>query len=228
MAKLIIDSMTSLEAFDVCRENTTELLPYIVRLIMENEKRYKRTVYAGNKTMYWFKRTCFERNGISYCIIPYSNGKSDYKKYGLLFFIIAEFTHRGNTYYGERLNNGQMRIFTNHFLGRYIERHLKDDSTPSIETLITFLMETHGHSFGFMQTSRDGSDIIAQTNIGSICETVLSPTILLAKTFVDNETIVRGPKKEAYEKNKILSGVAYYNKLGLRVMPNISNTFFRV
>ena len=220
--KIILDKMSLTEAGIIAYERSIEVFIKYAPMIDERLNKYKRILIRRGNVKTYFKPLTIKSVDITFHLIPNCLGKTDFNKYGLRVLVAGEFRLNGDRYYSLLLNGtskefSQIAIYTTHFLERYVERHLGDDSPINIETFIKFLKETDAISCGFQEGNSD--NIQWTTSIGNICGCVLHPRVLLSKTYIDNSTIIRGKKKEANEKGNELTKYFTTNKIGFRTIP---------
>jgi hypothetical protein len=216
--KIILDTMELVEVGDVVYERSKDMLTKTAPKFIHKQKEYARVMQRRGNVKTYFKPITIVDNEITYYIIPSCLGKNDLKKYGIRGMVACEFRYQGEKFYGLCLNNlNQISLYTTHFIKRYIERHLKDDSLANAETFIKFLMETDGISNGFDEC--DDNKVQWQTSIGNTCGCMLSERVLLHKTFIDSTTIIKGKKKDANARGNELMKYFRLNNVGVRTLP---------
>jgi len=100
-------------------------------------KNYKRVcLKLDAEERHVFKRVDFSHNGIKYHIIPFVDGKHDYKKRGMNSVLFATFIWKGGLWAVLIADNLKPRSFyTPHFFDRFIERNkVAADGTLDIMT----------------------------------------------------------------------------------------------
>lgn len=220
--KTIVDTMSLADVGLLILEKAEDISKKMGSYIKnEKEPSYKRIIYKRGEEKIFFKPIKCSEPNIDFYLCPSCISKSDYKKYGLRLIIAAQFRYCGQFFYAnvvlDQIIGNQLLIYTTHFLERYIERHLKDKTTPkSFDTFYRFLRETDGKSIGILNETYElhNGDIQAVTSIGNLCEEVIHPNVILVKTFIDNDTIVRGPKKEANNLGNTITKYTEFDKLG--------------
>lgn len=225
MAKIILDTMSLTEVGLIVYERSIGICEKISPLLNHKQKEYARIMIRKGNVKTYFKPITIENYDITFHLIPNCLGKADLKKYGARVLIAGEFRYKGDRFYSLLIGNcGQISIYTTHFLERYVERHLGDDSPINADTFIKYLMETDGVIYGF----DEGVDNKIQwaTSIGNVCGCVLHPRVLFHKTFIDNSTIIKGKKKEANDKGNVLMNRTVLNRVGNRTLPYGISKYF--
>lgn len=186
-------------------KNLTEHFDEIFAKFNALQNKYRKAVLKQNTDdSIFFKPIERKSNGFTYIIYPSSNGKRDFKKYGMIFFLVTPFYVDGKPYYvrydGVKRNN-KFNVYTQHFFDRYIERHLGNESNLSmVEVIKDFLKETD--ALDYIKAAEgdkyeNGLQLANKVGVDSV--TKISDNILLHKTFVGNSTIRMGKRQEAKE-----------------------------
>ncbi len=213
---MIVDTMSLQEVGETILKTAIKNIPRIKGMVRSKERTYKRIIYKGLKDMYDFQPLQFEADGINYHLCPYSIGKSDYKKYGMLYTLFAHFYYNGTNWYCTITNNFKsVSIYCNHFFERYIERHLKDDSSVNPEIVRKFFNETdHLHYNRLIENPKHPNCIYSSSRIGVCCGYRVSKNILAFMTYIDKDTLTLGDKKESYDIGLKALDSVYMNEKG--------------
>lgn len=216
--RIILDSMDLAEAGDVVLERSVELIKKLAPKLLHMEKDWYRIMLHRGNVKTFFKSIRIDSNDITFHILPNCKGKADMKKFGVCYMIVSEFKLQGQRFY--TLTTGkldQISVYTTHFIERYVERHLDDDSPIDVRTFIKYLKETDGVTIGF----GEGEDNKLQwtTPIGNSCGCMLNERVMLHKTFIDKSTLLYGKKKDANDRGNKLAQHFTMNRLGQRVLP---------
>ena len=225
--KIILDSMDLAEVGQIVLERSVDKMTDAMCAMLRKQKDYERAMRRRGEVKTYFKPIVYKDVDITFNFVPYCNGKKDLAKYGLLFLIIGQFRHSGDNYYFMSMldcyKNGkipQVAIYTTHMLQRYVERHLKDDSPVNFDTFFKFVRETDGLSIGFEDENYKVENSCQwATSIGVTCGEVLHPCVLLHKTFINEDTIMKGKKKTTIDNGYLLSNFMQYDKYGRRFLP---------
>ena len=213
------------EASDVVLERSFDVIKQKSPKLLHMEKKWYKMMLGRNNVKTFFKTIIVESNDITFNIIPYCNGKADMKKYGVSFMVASEFKCQGQKFYSLVVGNfDQISIYTSHFLERYVERHLDDDSPINIDTFIKYLKETDGITFGFVEIEKN--KLQWATHIGNTCGCMLTEKVMLHKTFIDKSTILKGKKKDANDKGNELTQYVKMNHIGQKILPQGIKKYF--
>lgn len=222
--RMILDSMDLAEVGTAVLERCFSKYKECLGFLYHKRKDYARAMRNRGETKTYFKPIIKKDLDITFYFLPSCNGKKDLAKYGAIVTLVGQFRYRGENYYFMLLINdrtdGQVAIYTTHFLQRYVERHLKDDSPLNIDTFIKFIKETDGISFGFVDDGyKTENSCQWATSIGNTCGNVLHPNVLLHRTFINADTITKGKKKEAFDRGFSLKDYVTFDSLGIRKLP---------
>ena len=226
--RIILDSMDLAEVGTVVLERCFEKFIDCTDKVKYLLKDYARVMRNRGEVKTYFKPLVKKDFDITFYVLPSCNGKKDLAKYGVNVMLVGQFMHKGDIYYFMFiLKTGQISIYTTHFLQRYIERHLKDDSPLNIDTFIKFVKETDGLCFGFTDDGyKTENSCQWATSIGNTCGNVLHPNVLLHRTFINADTIVKGKKKDAFDRGSSLRQYISIDDLGHRRLPqSITNNY---
>ena len=200
---MIVDTMSMKEVGDAIIKSAQ---PIILGFISDNspkEKAYRRIILKGGERRYDFKPLHYETDSINFYLCPYSNGKRDYKKYGLLFCMFAHFFYKGTNWYALLCGGCQtVNLYRQHFFERYIERHLKDESKVSIETVRRYFKETdYLTNCRIVENPKHKDCIYGATNIGVCCGYHCGKRMKVWLTYIDKETLSKGDKRDIFDES---------------------------
>ena len=201
---MIVDTMSIEEVGNAIIKTAKANIERIANAILSKDKLYRRTILKGGERRYDFKPLRSIVDGITFYVCPYSKGKKDYKKYGIMYGLFAHFYYQGTNWYAMLCGNGdRTTLYQQHFFERYIERHLKDGSKVSIDTVRHYFKETdYLTSCKMIENPNHPNCVYGATNIGVCCGYHCgSNRITVWKTYIDKETLYRGDKKEVFDKS---------------------------
>lgn len=218
---MIVDNMTLQEVGEAILKAAINYYPTIMSKLAYKERDYRRIVIKGLKDRYDFKPIPFKAYGIEFYLCPYALGKSDFKKFGIAYCLFAHVYYRGTNWYCLVMNDFcGLQMYCNHFFERYIERHLKDDSIVNAETVRKYFKETDYLTYNrVIENPRHDNCLYATTKIGICCGEIITENVLVYKTYIDEETIIRGGKKEAFDFGTERLDAVITNEMGLREIP---------
>lgn len=198
---MIVDTMSMEEVGKAVIKAALASRMKILGLSERKEGKYRKIILKGGDKQYNFKPIPMVTDGITFYVCPHSKGKRDYKKYGLLYGLFAHFFYKGTNWYALLLQNYErVAIYQQHFFVRYIERHLKDNSEVTIETVMKYFKETDYHAeTKTFENPLHEKCIYGATNIGVSCGYHCGRTILIWLTYIDKETLTKGAKKEHFD-----------------------------
>lgn len=218
--RIILDTMELNEVGDVVLQRSLEMIEKTAPRVSHKQKDYMKIMQNRGNVKTYFKPITVADYDITFHIIPSCYSKNDLKRFGVRVMIASEFRYQGEKFYGLVIGYfNQISLYTTHFIERYVERHLKDDSPINVNTFIKFLMETDGMSYGFDEC--EDNKIQWVTSIGNTCGCVLSERVLFCKTFIDNSTIIQGKKKDANDKANSIMKYIDLNAVGVRAIPRV-------
>lgn len=198
---MIVDTMNYNEVGKELLKYYSGNIGRITGLLLHKGKEYRRIVLAKGERRVDFKPLCYENDGNEVFIFPFSNGKKDFKKYGMSFYLVVRFFYRGQFWYakfdGRYMDT--VEIYNYHFFQRYIERHLKSDDKVGIDIVFRFIKETNAVTMS-KKIDSDKYDNCAygSTSIG-MCLGQEFDNIRVWKTFIDKSTIEYGIKKKTFD-----------------------------
>ena len=213
---MILDNMTLEEVGKSLLRTTRDNEKRFIRLVTHRIKRYRRVVIRRNSRTNFKLIKCTIEN-VDFYICPYSYGKKEMKKNAVWFCLLASFKYQNRRLFCSiDESSTHVALYTTHFLERYIERHLKDDSQPGIETLRRFENERN-HIVCAMDVKDPIYDnrIIAGTRFGIGCGYKVADNVFMYKTYIDKETIRAGEKFRVLETSESLLapvGVDNFNR----------------
>ena len=203
LTRMIVDTMTIEELGDAVIKTVQANIFGITNVLFSKDKLYKRIIIKGGEKRYDFKPLRSEADGITFYVCPYSNGKRDYKKYGLSFALFAHFFYKGTNWYALLCdNNTKVNLYQQHFFERYIERHLKDGSNVTIDTVRHYFKETdYLTNCRVTKNPKHPNCIYGATNIGVCCGYHCGRRITVWLTYIDKGTLTRGFKKDVFNES---------------------------
>lgn len=196
---MILDNMTMEEVGKSLLRTTRENRERFYRLVDYRQNKYRRIVIKRKDRKLDFPPIHCEAERIDYYITPYYYDK----RKGMFCNIIASFKYQRHQYYCVFCQNDTIAcIITTHFLERFAERHLKDDTSVSIFTLRLYLKAIHfTWNPEIVEHPYYDNRIVAGTHIGVCCGYRISDKIYVLKTFIDQETINNGDKKRVLDES---------------------------
>lgn len=200
---MIVDTMSIEEVGNAIIKAARVDIERITSVLYPKDKLYRRTIIQGGDRRIDFKPLRSEADGITFYVCPYSNSKRDYKKYGIMFGLFAHFFYKGTNWYALLCSDYQaVNLYQQHFFERYIERHLKDESKVSIETVRHYFKETDYLTNCMVKENPKHKDCIyGATNIGVCCGYHCGRRIAVWLTYIDKETLSRGDKKDVFDES---------------------------
>ncbi len=198
---MIVDTMTYKEMVTAVSKMTSRHKDRFKKIVSHHLNDYKRIIFKGNKQRYDFKPLRVVADGIDFYLCPFSLGKSLYKKHGIIFRCFAKFFYRGTYWYCVYSFDGKPNeLYQQHVFKRFIERHLKDNSKVSSETVRKFLKETEGpYAYGPIASPKHPNGYYIATRIGVLCGYKYNENTVVWLTFIDKESISKGYKKQALD-----------------------------
>lgn len=198
---MIVDSMTLQEVGEAILKAAVNNRTSILSLIHRKTKDYRRIIIKGLKDRYDFQPLSFTADDIDFFICPFSLGKKDFKKFGMLYCLFAHIYYKGTNWYCNIVENyTRVNMYCNHFFERYIERHLKDDSTVNVNSVRRYFKEAdHLHYWFPIENPRHPNCIYSATKNGLCCGFKVSDNIIALMTYLNNDTLVLGKKRFAYD-----------------------------
>ena len=143
---MIVDSMSYEEVVAEFEYDWEHYFPYVIPKQLDDNK-YRRFILKQTRDIpvYFKPIKLTSKRGNQYILQINSKGKSDFKKYGLLFILYMYF-HRPEGIYvvlfcSESCNSFERKTYNfyiPHLFDRYRERELKDIHKPKLETIIDF------------------------------------------------------------------------------------------
>lgn len=221
---MIVDTMTLEEVGEAILKASNKSINRIERLLTWKDKDYKKIIIKGQKERFDFLPIPFENDGIKFYICPYSKGKKDYKKYGIMYGLFAHvFYHGTNWYCMITADYVNVIMFCNHFFERYIERFLKDDSVVNVEMARKFFKETdYLYINRPIENPKHPNCVYASMNIGIACGEIVSKHVTAYKTFLCKDTLTIGNKRKTYDEGQKAFETTITNDWGLREIKGVA------
>lgn len=199
---MIVDTMSIEEVGNAIIKAVQTNKKQIASATVPKDKLYRRTILKGGERRYDFKPIRTEADGITFYVCTYSMGKKDYKKFGLMLCLFAHFYYQGTNWYAMLCSDyNTVAFYQQHFFERYIERHLKDGSKVSIDTVRHYFKETDYHTnCRAVRNPKYANCIYGATNIGVCCGRYCGRgNMIVWLTYIDQETLCRGEKKIIFD-----------------------------
>ena len=201
---MIVDTMSFEEVGNAITKAAQTNMQRITSVMFPKDKLYRRIILRGGERRYDFKPLRTDADGITFYVCPYSKSKRDFKKYGLMFGLFAHFFYQGTNWYAMLSDNyDRVALYQQHFFERYIERHLKDSSNVSIDTVRHYFKETdYFTNCRMIENPKYPNCVYGATNIGVCCGNHCgSRNLTVWKTYIDKETLSRGDKKDLFDES---------------------------
>lgn len=218
---MIVETMTMEEVCSYVLKSVKANMDRISALVYHKSKDYRRTILKSKKVRHEFPPISFEADGLIYYICPSSNGKKEFKQYGVKMYVFVHFYYKGTNWYAQCLENyTEIGLYCQHFFKRYIERHLKNDKPVTIDTVIQYLNETDSNVYcSHKENPKHKNCMYGTTNIGMCCGYITKNYCNVWLTYIDKETIEKGHKFEVYDRTKELVIPIGQDKDGKYVFP---------
>lgn len=216
--RMIVDTMSLKEVGEAILKASQKSISKIVALLDNKDKEYRRVIIKGHKERYDFQRISFTTDGIEFILCPYSKGKKDYKKYGIMYGLFAHVFYNGTNWYCMITNDFKsVGMYCNHYFERYVERHLKDDSRIDVEIVRKYFKEIDYLTiFHRLEHPKYKDCVYGSTNIGVCCGQMISNQVIVFKTYIDMETLTLGEKKKTYDNGQKTLEALITNEIGIR------------
>lgn len=195
---MIVDTMSFEEIGGAITRAFHSNVEKLQNCISPYEGKYKRIIQKSDRR-FDFVPVSFLADGIRFYVCPYSRSKSEYKKYGLMFGVFAHFFYQGTNWYVMLCGKGfdSLQMYKHHFFERYIQRHLKDGSEVSIDTVRYYFKETdYITDCKFIENPKYQNCVYGATDAGLCCGYYVNSKIFVWSTYLDSSTIERGNKQE--------------------------------
>ncbi len=215
---MIVDTMTLQEVGEAILKASRKAIPTIERMLTRKENDYKKVIYKGVKDRYDFIPLTFKTDGIEFILCPYSKGKKDFKKYGMMYCLFAHVYYERTNWYCMVTSSFQtVQMYSNHFFERFVERHLKDDTKVSVDLVRKYFKETNYlTSSRFIDNPKYENCMYGATCIGVCCGHKVSDHVLAFRTYIDIETLTKGDKKVVFDEGQKDFEAVFTNEVGLR------------
>lgn len=140
---------------------------YICRVTSDNK--YRRAALKHTEKV-WFKPIFFKSHrGNNYVALPFSKGKSDFKKLGLNCVILCYYFNSKNKIdVALQVNLTDYDIFSGHLIERYAERFLHNPGMNKMDAIINFFKVNCQYSSRSFSSSRFTNSIIGTVTDGVI------------------------------------------------------------
>lgn len=201
---MIVDTMTIDEVAYGVLSAYKENFERIGKVLGAKNKEYRRFILKNDGKHYFNPFTIKIDNVTTFYIYPYYISKSDYKKNGWLYSVVCKVYYRKRyiwCYLPNYFNN--CIFFTQHFFERYNERHLGSEfETVNDELVRRFFVEINWKSIIDFGYRGNNDEVSMNTNIGQCCGERISDRCLLMKTFINDDTIKIGCKRDSVDRTK--------------------------
>lgn len=216
---MIVDTMTFKEVGDsLLKEYKEYHMDRIFRLLEHKRKNYRRVILANGEKRIKFNPFSYTYQTTEMFILPFSEGKKDFKKYDISYYVFARFFYRGQYWYAKfNCTTDIVDIYSQHFFLRYIERHLKSDNMVGIDVVSKFMYDTEAVCLvKGIDSDKYENCIYGSTSIG-MCFGQGFGNINVWKTYIDKETIEYGIKKKTFDIGTEMLKPVGLDKFGLKV-----------
>ena len=173
-----------------------------------------------SKTIYFQPIYYTSNRGNKYVIRFVSDGKSQFLKNGILYYIYVYY-YQSNGIYSVMLSNETYNckklflFYTPHFFDRYKERHLKDSKTQKLYVIEHFFSHNKNNSIQYLEDKFYENSLFITTEEGVCFGDQISQTIIEVKTYISFEMLRRDQLKIQLDGNTMIREFIekYYLKL---------------
>lgn len=209
---MIVDTMTFSE---VANELLIDWCTYGINKKdgMIDRKKCRKAILSRGKNgeaQYFSKLEFVSKRNNSFVMLPYSNGRSQYKKKGLQLMVFSIFRYQGRMMVARIMNNYTVIcLFEGHVFKRYNERYANTDTLITKEGVIDFFKNNLLMQNRQQILEREDSDVFCMIPDGILFGKMLNPRTVLYKTFITKE-MAKGKQIELmkvvdeYQKNRFL------------------------
>lgn len=212
---MIVDSMTYKEIIAEFNKDWKDYFPSILeRKIDDNRyRRYMLKEAKDNVPVFFKPIELTSKRGNKYILQVNSKGRSDYKRYGLLFLLYMYY-HRSEGIYAVmrcshsswNVNDACYNFYIPHLFDRYRERELNDIHKPKMQTIIEFFKNNGTGKYIDMPNDKYADNIFYTTANGVLLGSKLDGGNTLLRTYItfdmlkgnqidDNEKLIASVKE---------------------------------
>lgn len=200
--RMVVDTMSleevGLHILNLYRDNYMRIL----NILGHREPQYRKAVYANDRLQY-FKTIEVCAGNVTFNVYPCALSKADYKKSGLTFSVVAKVFYKGNSIWCFLPNFFDNGIFyTHHFFERYDERQLGGEFGTVDDKLVKRFFTDNSFKCVIDDNFRgNDNDETAMTVRYGVCLGVsMGERFHLMKTYISNDTVFRGCKKDSIDR----------------------------
>jgi hypothetical protein len=202
---MIVDTMSIEEVSDAVLKAAIMSQQKIYNLLDAKRKTYKKIIWRGNKNKFYFTPISFRTDSITFYLCPYSNGKNEFRQYGISYGLFAKFFYHRTNWYTLVLDQFTgVALYQQHFFERYVERHLKEEIPVSIDVVRRFFKETDYLTCSKVyENPLHPNCIYGATKIG-VCCGYRSDNSEVWCTYIDEDTLANGDKRKIFDESQYM------------------------
>ena len=187
---MIVDTMSYQEIFAIIHQYMRS--GSFANVLEREDRKHRSTILKMTAPKRVFFAPTFvkdPKSQLQICIHTYTDGKSHYKRNGLLFLIYAYFYRDYGLYAMLLVNNfTSYNVYTPHFFDRYRERFLKDVTLNKIDTIVRFFKVNNAFCLlDYDAPNYSGSKLIACPE--GVCLGYMREEQVELKTFISFEML---------------------------------------
>ena len=206
MARIIVDSMSYEEVFELFREDLTQLNHKIEAATKKMRKKYRN---ARNSERHYFTPIKYQsQRGFNYVLQFFDNGINVPREARLGFYYYTWYIQRKGVYAMmlSQLNRQvwHFTIYTPHFFDRYKERFLKDKTISTPDAIYTFFTRNPKSSTQGVPSEKYPNGYWAICNDGICLCNHLNGFTIEAKTFIDWSLLYKGQQDLAIKAKEFM------------------------
>lgn len=189
-------------------------------LINKKQKRKAILQHGKNNEAQYFRSVEFTTKcNNTFVVVPYSNGRSHYKKYGLQTTVFCMFHYQGRLIVGRLMSNfTSVMLFEGHVFKRYCERFSKVEGLVTKEMVKKFFKDNLLIHNKPQVVEREDSDLICKIADGILFGKIINNWTVLYKTYITMD-MAKGKQVELMESLGKYQQQRYLELLG-RPIPN--------
>lgn len=206
MERIIVDSMTYSDVYQLFREDIPQLNHKIEEANKKIRKKYRN---ARNTERHYFTPIKYKSNrGFYYVLQFFDNGINVPKneRHGFYYYVMFVLKRGIYAMKPSQINRQfwHFTIYTPHFFDRYKERHLKNKNANTHDAIYQFLTENPKVSSRVVPSEKYPNDYWTFCNDGICLCNQLDNFTIEAKTFVDWDILFKDQQDLALEAKEFM------------------------
>lgn len=185
---MIVSTMTFPEISHEILTDYAGVLPRVAKSLQGRMHLYRKNAMMTDKPITFRPIEFTSARNNKFIIVPKSNGKSDFRKKGLIFICLVSFRVNNYPYYAMvSLDGKNLGFYTLHLIQRYYERRFGDTEDITLDKVCKFFSENSITPIDDQDVPKYENSIFAKTENGILFGEKIDDHLNLFKTFITDD-----------------------------------------